>query len=147
MRRRGYALTMILLAFSVVMAILYSGIFDAAKPRIEKATENTVKISEGLTDIKDAANTLWIKGLLPADKVMTPAEFSRLVGRDLSLTFFDGVKDLKIETVGFPGGVNVFVVCELQEYVEIYPYKLPSGAVYKDGVVKVMFSYRKGVVQ
>jgi len=147
MRRRGYALTMILLAFSVVMAVFYSGIFDAAKPRIEKATENTVKISEGLTDIKDAANTLWIKGLLPADKVMTPAEFSKLVGRDLSLTFFDGVKDLKIETVGFPGGVNVFVACELQEYVEIYPHKLPSWAICKDGVVRAAFSYRKGAVK
>lgn len=147
MRRRGYALTMILLAFSVVMAILCSGIFDAAKPRIEKATENTLKISEGLTDIKDAANVLWIKGLLPADKVMTPAEFSKLVGRDLSLTFFDGVKDLKIETVGFPGGVNVFVVCELQEYVEIYPHKLPSWAICEDGVVRAAFSYRKGAVQ
>ena len=147
MRRRGYALTMILLAFSVVMAILYSGIFDAAKPRIEKATENTLKISEGLTDIKDAANVLWIKRHLPADTDMTPAEFSKLVGRDLSLTIFDGVKDLKIETVGFPGGVNVFVVCELQEYVEIYPYTLPSRAVYKAGVVRAAFSYRKGVVQ
>lgn len=147
MRRRGYALTMILLAFSVVMAILYSGIFDAAKPRLEKATENTAKISEGLTDIKDAANVLWIKGLLPADKVMTPAEFSKLVGRDLSLTFFDGVKDLKIETVGFPGGVNVFVTCKLREYVEIYPHKLPSWAICEDGVVRAAFSYRKGVVQ
>ena len=78
---------------------------------------------------------------------MTPAEFSKLVGRDLSLTFFDGVKALKIETVGFPGGVNVFVVCELQEYVEIYPYKLPSGAICEDSVVRAAFSYRKGVVQ
>lgn len=147
MRRRGYALTIMLLAFSVVMAVLYSGTFDAAKPRIEKATENTVKISEGLADIKDSANMLWIKGLLPADKAMTPEEFSKLVGRDLSLTFFDGVKDLKIETVGFPGGVNVFVTCELQEYVEIYPHKLPSWAICEDGVVRAAFSYRKGVVQ
>ena len=68
---------MILLAFSVVMAILYSGIFDAAKPRIEKATENTVKISEGLTDIKDAANVLWIKELNRL--FLTGAEISTMV--------------------------------------------------------------------
>jgi len=39
--RKGYALTMILLTFVIVSAITYSAVFDAVKPRIGKALENT----------------------------------------------------------------------------------------------------------
>jgi len=141
--RKGYALTMILLTFVIVSAITYSAMFDAAKPRIGKALENTEKLSAGLAEIKDSLNLLWMKESLPSVASMTLSEFSTYTGRKFSLSYFKGLKDFQIKFVDVPYGKNVIIKCVLYNSVEIYPTKL-SGTTVKGKEVSMTLRYRRG---
>lgn len=152
MRRKGYALTMMLLMLSVVLAVTFSGIFDAASPRIQKADENTRKLAEILNEIRDALNMLRIKAVnddlgVPSKKILNVAEFSDMADRNLWVPSI--VKDLELEfsdTLNSES-VSILVTCELYENVEIYPYKINiPGVTIEDKEVKMLVQYRKGNV-
>lgn len=152
MRRKGYALTMMLLMLSVVLAVTFSGIFDAASPRIQKANENTRKLAEMLNEIRDALNMLRIKAVnddlgVPSKEVLNAAEFSDMADRNLWVPSI--VKDLEFEfsdTLNSES-VSILVTCELYEHVEIYPYKINiPGVTIEDKEVKMLVQYRKGDV-
>ena len=143
--RKGYALTAILLMSSIVLAITFSGIFDAATPRIQKADENTINLKGMLNEIRDTLNMLWIADELPSNKTLSLAEFKNLVKRDLWMPSI--VKDLKLEFSDVLDGVRVLVTCELYEYAEIYPYKINIPGITVDGnEVRMLIQYRKGTV-
>lgn len=143
--RKGYVLTMIFLTFVIVSAITYSALFDVAKPRIGKITENTEKLSAGLAEIRDSLNLLWMKDAIPSVASMTLSEFSTYTGRKFSLSYFKGLKDFQIKFVDVPDGKNVIVKCVLYDSVEIYPTKL-SRVVVKGKEVSMTLRYRKGNV-
>lgn len=142
---------MMLLMFSVILAITFSGIFDAATPRIQKADENTRKLEEMLNEIRDALNVLWIAGGLPSNKTLDETEFEDLVDRDLWIPSI--VKSLELEFFdvfdagSILSGANILVTCELHEHVEIYPHKIKiPGITVEDKEVKMLVQYRKGNV-
>lgn len=136
---------MILLVFSVVLAISFSGIFDAAKPRIQKTNENTIKLETLFNEIRDTLNMLWIADGFPSNKTLSVADFEALANRDLWVPSV--VESLSLEFSDAFGGVRVLVTCELYEHVEIYPDKIDLPGITVDGKeIKMILQYRKGSV-
>lgn len=134
---------MMLLMFAVVLSITFVGLFDAARPVIQKTVENTEKLSAGLLEIRDALNVLWIKSAIPAVPSMSLEEFSKYTGRDFSLSYLDGIKKVSFEFLPYDGGTNVVVKCTLHDHVRVSPEKL-SGATVSGNEVSMSVQYRRG---
>lgn len=136
---------MMLLVFSVVLAISFSGVFDAAGPRIQRADENTRNLVEVLNEIRDTLNMLWIEGELPSNKTLNMTDLAKLANRDLWVPSI--VESLSLEFSDTFDGVRVLVTCELYERVEIYPDKIGLPGITVDGKeIKMILQYRKGSV-
>jgi hypothetical protein len=147
MSRKGYVLTATLLVFAAILSIMFSALPDIAKPRIDKAAENTGKLSAGLLEIRDALNTLWLKDSFPVVPSMTLDDLSKLTGRDFSLKYFNGLKSAKIDFYPAGDGVNAVVQCVLYDPVEIYPDKiLISGVSVKEKEIDMTVRFRRGNV-
>ena len=152
MIRKGYALTAVFFVTIVVLAISFSGIFDAAAPRIQKAEENTKKLVEMLDEIRDVLNMLRIQAVnydlnVPSKNVLNEDEFNNLTDRDV--WFPSIVEDIEFEFSGPMNSesVSILVTCELYEWVEIYPYKIDIPGITVDGnEVRMLIQYRKGTV-
>jgi len=150
--RKGYALTAVFFVTVVVLAISFSGIFDAAAPRIQKAEENTRKLVEMLDEIRDVLNMLRIQAVnydlnVPSKNVLNEDEFNNLTDRDV--WFPSIVEDVEFEFSGPMNSesVSILVTCELYEWVEIYPYKIDIPGITVDGnEVRMLIQYRKGTV-
>ncbi len=150
--RKGYALTAIFFVTVVVLAISFSGIFDVAAPRIQKAEENTRKLVEMLDEIRDVLNMLRIQAVnydlnVPSKNVLNEDEFNNLTDRDV--WFPSIVEDVEFEFSGPMNSesVSILVTCELYEWVEIYPYKIDIPGITVDGnEVRMLIQYRKGTV-
>lgn len=150
--RKGYALTAVFFVTVVVLAISFSGIFDAAAPRIQKAEENTKKLVEMLDEIRDVLNMLRIQAVnydlnMPSKNVLNEDEFNNLTDRDV--WFPSIVEDVEFEFSGPMNSesVSILVTCELYEWVEIYPYKIDIPGITVDGnEVRMLIQYRKGTV-
>lgn len=152
MIRKGYALTAVFFVTVVVLAISFSGIFDTAAPRIQKAEENTRKLVEMLDEIRDVLNMLRIQAVnydlnVPSKNVLNEDEFNNLTDRDV--WFPSIVEDVEFEFSGPMNSesVSILVTCELYEWVEIYPYKIDIPGITVDGnEVRMLIQYRKGTV-
>lgn len=152
MIRKGYALTAVFFVTVVVLAISFSGIFDVAAPRIQKAEENTKKLVEMLDEIRDVLNMLRIQAVnydlnVPSKNVLNEDEFNNLTDRDV--WFPSIVEDVEFEFSGPMNGesVSILVTCELHEWVEIYPHKIDIPGITVDGnEVRMLIQYRKGTV-
>jgi len=150
--RKGYALTAVFFVTIVVLAISFSGIFDAAVPRIQKAEENTKKLVEMLDEIRDVLNMLRIQAVnydlnMPSKNVLNEDEFNNLTDRDV--WFPSIVEDVEFEFSGPMNSesVSILVTCELYEWVEIYPHKIDIPGITVDGnEVRMLVQYRKGTV-
>jgi len=136
---------MLLHVFAVVLSITVVGLFDAARPVIQKTVENTEKLSARLLEIRDALNVLWIKSAIPAVSSMSLEEFSKYTGRDFSLSYLDGIKKVSLEFLPYDGGTNVVVKCTLHDHVRVSPEKL-SGATVSGNEVSMSVQYRRGNV-
>ncbi len=152
--RKGYALTMVLLVFSVILAVYFSGVFDTAAPRVQKANENTRKLESTLNDIRDILNALLVLdtksgNAFPLNQTLTLTEFKNWINQKLGRAIWvpSIVKNMEFEFSNVADGIRILVTCELHEYVEIYSYKMDvPGITVKDNEIKMLVQYRKGGV-
>jgi len=152
--RKGYALTMVLLVFSVILAVYFSGVFDTAAPRVQKANENTRKLESTLNDIRDILNALLVLdtksgNAFPLNQTLTLTEFKNWINQKLGRAIWvpSIVKNMEFEFSNVADGIRILVTCELHEYVEIYSHKMDvPGITVKDNEIKMLVQYRKGGV-
>lgn len=154
MMRKGYVLTMMFLMLSIVLSIYFSGLFDAATPRVQRANENTKKVEGVLNDIRDILNALLVLDIkdgnaFPSNKTLTLTEFKNWTNQKLGRVLWvpSVVENMEFEFSDVSDGIRILVTCELYEHVEIYPYKIniPNIAV-KDDEIQMVVQYRKGGV-
>jgi len=147
-------LTMVLLVFSVILAVYFSGVFDTAAPRVQKANENTRKLESTLNDIRDILNALLVLdtksgNAFPLNQTLTLTEFKNWINQKLGRAIWvpSIVKNMEFEFSNVADGIRILVTCELHEYVEIYSYKMDvPGITVKDNEIKMLVQYRKGGV-
>lgn len=155
MIRKGYALTLTLCIFILVLSITFSGVFNIAAPRIQMADENTKKLEAMLNEIIDALNTLWIADasdgsidMFPSNMTLTGEQFEDLVERDIYFSSIVENLELQFSNVfdvdGSLSGVDVWVTCEIYKNMEIYPYKINIPKITIEGnEIKMLVQYRK----
>ncbi len=147
-------MTMVLLVFSVILAVYFSGVFDTAAPRVQKANENTRKLESTLNDIRDILNALLVLdtksgNAFPLNQTLTLTEFKNWINQKLGRAIWvpSIVKNMEFEFSNVADGIRILVTCELHEYVEIYSYKMDvPGITVKDNEIKMLVQYRKGGV-
>lgn len=152
MMRKGYVLTMMFLMLSIVLSIYFSGLFDAATPRVQRANENTKKVEGVLNDIRDILNALLVLDIkdgnaFPSNKTLTLTEFKNWTNQKLGRVLWvpSVVENMEFEFSDVSDGIKILVTCELYEHVEIYPYKINiPGIVIKDDEIQMLVQYRKG---
>lgn len=145
---------MVLLVFSVILAVYFSGVFDTAAPRVQKANENTKKIENTLNDVRDILNALLVLdtksgNAFPLNQTLTLTEFKNWINQKLGRAIWvpSIVKNMEFEFSNVADGIRILVTCELHEYVEIYSYKMDvPGITVKDNEIKMLVQYRKGGV-
>lgn len=154
MMRKGYVLTMMFLMLSIVLSIYFSGLFDAATPRVQRANENTKKVEGVLNDIRDILNALLVLDIkdgnaFPSNKTLTLTEFKNWTNQKLGRVLWvpSVVENMEFEFSDVSDGIKILVTCKLYEQVEIYSYKIniPNIAV-KDDEIQMVVQYRKGGV-
>jgi hypothetical protein len=137
-----------LLLVVACLSIFFSGLFDVAKPQIEKIKENSLTVISGINEIKDELNRLWISDLLPLPSgEMDLDDFSRLTDRKFTLSYFKGLEDVTFDFQDMENGKNVLIECTVKEYVRVDPVSISvelPGAVVEDKVVSLVIRYRKG---
>lgn len=147
-------MTMVLLVFSVILAVYFSGVFDTAAPRVQKANENTRKLESTLNDIRDILNALLVLDIkdgnaFPSNKTLTLTEFKNWTNQKLGRVLWvpSVVENMEFEFSDVSDGIKILVTCKLYEQVEIYSYKIniPNIAV-KDDEIQMVVQYRKGGV-
>lgn len=145
---------MVLLVFSVILAVYFSGVFDTAAPRVQKANENTRKLESTLNDIRDILNALLVLDIkdgnaFPSNKTLTLTEFKNWTNQKLGRVLWvpSVVENMEFEFSDVSDGIKILVTCKLYEQVEIYSYKIniPNIAV-KDDEIQMVVQYRKGGV-
>ena len=154
MMRKGYVLTMMFLMLSIVLSIYFSGLFDAATPRVQRANENTKQVEDVLNDIRDILNALLVLDIkdgnaFPSNKTLTLTEFKNWINQKLGRAIWvpSIVKNMEFEFSNVADGIRILVTCELHEYVEIYSHKMDvPGITVKDNEIKMLVQYRKGGV-
>lgn len=154
MMRKGYVLTMMFLMLSIVLSIYFSGLFDAATPRVQRANENTKKVEGVLNDIRDILNALLVLDIkdgnaFPSNKTLTLTEFKNWTNQKLGRVLWvpSVVENMEFEFSDVSDGIRILVTCELYEQVEIYSYKINiPGIVIKDDEIQMLVQYRKGGV-
>ncbi len=147
-------MTMVLLVFSVILAVYFSGVFDTAAPRVQKANENTRKLESTLNDIRDILNALLVLdtksgNAFPLNQTLTLTEFKNWINQKLGRAIWvpSIVKNMEFEFSNVADGIRILVTCELHEYVEIYSHKMDvPGITVKDNEIKMLVQYRKGGV-
>jgi len=145
---------MVLLVFSVILAVYFSGVFDTAAPRVQKANENTRKLESTLNDIRDILNALLVLdtksgNAFPLNQTLTLTEFKNWINQKLGRAIWvpSIVKNMEFEFSNVADGIRILVTCELHEYVEIYSHKMDvPGITVKDNEIKMLVQYRKGGV-
>jgi len=143
--KSGYTLTVLLLVVAC-LSIFFSGLFNVAKPQIEKIKENSLTVISGINEIKDELNRLWVSDLLPSGE-MDLDDFSRLTDRKFTLSYFKGLEDVTFDFQDMENGKNVLIECTVKEYVRVDPVSISvelPGAVVEDKVVSLVIRYRKG---
>lgn len=154
MMRKGYVLTMMFLMLSIVLSIYFSGLFDAATPRVQRANENTKKVEGVLNDIRDILNALLVLDIkdgnaFPSNKTLTLTEFKNWTNQKLGRVLWvpSVVENMEFEFSDVSDGIKILVTCKLYEQVEIYSYKINiPGIVIKDDEIQMLVQYRKGGV-
>lgn len=152
MMRKGYVLTMMFLMLSIVLSIYFSGLFDAATPRVQRANENTKKVEGVLNDIRDILNALLVLDIkdgnaFPSNKTLTLTEFKNWTNQKLGRVLWvpSVVENMEFEFSDVSDGIKILVTCKLYEQVEIYSYKINiPGIVIKDDEIQMLVQYRKG---
>jgi len=145
---------MMFLMLSIVLSIYFSGLFDAATPRVQRANENTKKVEGVLNDIRDILNALLVLDIkdgnaFPSNKTLTLTEFKNWTNQKLGRVLWvpSVVENMEFEFSDVSDGIKILVTCKLYEQVEIYSYKIniPNIAV-KDDEIQMVVQYRKGGV-